>query len=337
VAISKRLRFEVFRRDGFACRYCGAKAPDVRLVPDHVVPEALGGKTEPSNLVTSCDPCNSGKTSTTPDAPLVAQVTNDALRWSRAVAAAAEAMLADQEARDGNAVTFERRWNESRVGSKWSLPDGWRASVDRFLAAGLPLPVLLSCLDKATGNKNITYDSVFRYMCGIAWRKVGELQEAAGAALGQPPARSRADGACGPECDWTCPGRHDDPRWAVREELALQLCDIGRECFPELHAEAMATAQEDLEHGVQAAVLHGERKLAVLAAFHLMWALVGQLSTYELVVKTRMGTLEAAELDWCCDQVEGDYAKAGEGPSTNHDHLRHLLRYMLHLQDRVEA
>jgi len=29
--LSKKLRFEVFKRDSFACQYCGAKAPDVLL------------------------------------------------------------------------------------------------------------------------------------------------------------------------------------------------------------------------------------------------------------------------------------------------------------------
>lgn len=64
MAVSKRLRYEILRRDNHTCRYCGASAPDVPLRVDHVTPVALGGTDEPSNLVTSCEPCNSGKTST---------------------------------------------------------------------------------------------------------------------------------------------------------------------------------------------------------------------------------------------------------------------------------
>lgn len=30
--ISKKIRFEVFKRDGFTCQYCGRMAPDVVLV-----------------------------------------------------------------------------------------------------------------------------------------------------------------------------------------------------------------------------------------------------------------------------------------------------------------
>jgi hypothetical protein len=61
VAISKRLRFEVLRRDGFRCVYCHRS--DVILTVDHVTPKALGGTDDPSNLVTCCDDCNTGKSS----------------------------------------------------------------------------------------------------------------------------------------------------------------------------------------------------------------------------------------------------------------------------------
>jgi 5-methylcytosine-specific restriction endonuclease McrA len=32
-----RKRFRILNRDGFACRYCGRKAPDVMLQVDHIV------------------------------------------------------------------------------------------------------------------------------------------------------------------------------------------------------------------------------------------------------------------------------------------------------------
>lgn len=57
----KRLRFEVFKRDGFTCRYCGAQPPEVVLVVDHVVPVAEGGLSTLDNLITACEPCNQGK------------------------------------------------------------------------------------------------------------------------------------------------------------------------------------------------------------------------------------------------------------------------------------
>ena len=63
-SISKKLRFEVFKRDSFTCQYCGRHAPDVILQCDHIVPVASGGENDILNLVTSCRDCNSGKGAT---------------------------------------------------------------------------------------------------------------------------------------------------------------------------------------------------------------------------------------------------------------------------------
>lgn len=61
IAISKRLRFEVFKRDKFTCQYCGKRAPDVILHADHIEPASGGGPTTILNLITSCEGCNLGK------------------------------------------------------------------------------------------------------------------------------------------------------------------------------------------------------------------------------------------------------------------------------------
>lgn len=60
-SLSKKVRFEVFKRDSFTCQYCGRKAPDVLLEVDHIKPVARGGNNDILNLVTSCKDCNSGK------------------------------------------------------------------------------------------------------------------------------------------------------------------------------------------------------------------------------------------------------------------------------------
>jgi HNH endonuclease len=55
------VRFEVFKRDGFKCAYCGRCSPDVVLEVDHVIPRVEGGDDDMLNLVTSCWDCNRGK------------------------------------------------------------------------------------------------------------------------------------------------------------------------------------------------------------------------------------------------------------------------------------
>lgn len=60
-AISKKVRFEIFKRDSFRCQYCGKSAPDVILHIDHIKPVAEGGDNDMTNLITACFDCNMGK------------------------------------------------------------------------------------------------------------------------------------------------------------------------------------------------------------------------------------------------------------------------------------
>lgn len=59
--ISKKTRFEVFKRDNFTCQYCGRTAPSVVLEIDHINPVKNGGDNNIMNLITSCFDCNRGK------------------------------------------------------------------------------------------------------------------------------------------------------------------------------------------------------------------------------------------------------------------------------------
>lgn len=61
MGLTKKTRFEVFKRDKFTCQYCGEKAPDVVLHVDHVQPKSKRGSDDPLNLVTTCMECNLGK------------------------------------------------------------------------------------------------------------------------------------------------------------------------------------------------------------------------------------------------------------------------------------
>jgi len=62
--MSPKMRRDIFLKDGFKCRECGAYPGKDRLVwleVDHIVPVAKGGTDEPSNLRTLCNHCNAGK------------------------------------------------------------------------------------------------------------------------------------------------------------------------------------------------------------------------------------------------------------------------------------
>ena len=53
--------YNLFIRDSFTCQYCNTKLSKDKLTVDHVLPQALGGKTEWENCVASCGPCNNLK------------------------------------------------------------------------------------------------------------------------------------------------------------------------------------------------------------------------------------------------------------------------------------
>jgi hypothetical protein len=60
--ISARLRYRIFKRDGFRCQICGrTQADDVTLHVDHRKSVADGGSDELENLQTLCSDCNLGK------------------------------------------------------------------------------------------------------------------------------------------------------------------------------------------------------------------------------------------------------------------------------------
>lgn len=61
MSVSTRLRFEVLKRDGFRCRYCGTTALESPLHVDHVIAQADGGGDDPTNLVAASASCNLGK------------------------------------------------------------------------------------------------------------------------------------------------------------------------------------------------------------------------------------------------------------------------------------
>ena len=60
--IPDRVRHEVFKRDGYRCRECGASIDEgATLEIDHIIPVANGGTNDIDNLQTLCKKCNRGK------------------------------------------------------------------------------------------------------------------------------------------------------------------------------------------------------------------------------------------------------------------------------------
>lgn len=63
----KFCRRSVLLRDRFRCQYCGEQFQAEDLTFEHVVPRAKGGKTEWTNILMACVPCNLRKRDTMPN------------------------------------------------------------------------------------------------------------------------------------------------------------------------------------------------------------------------------------------------------------------------------
>lgn len=169
-ALSKRTRFEVFKRDQFACQYCGATPPRAILEVDHIDPIAAGGLDEMDNLITACFACNRGKAAV----PLT--VVPQSLSDKAAEVAEREAQLAGYQA----ILQAKRERLENDV---WFVFDHWRHqtktthdrfnSVARFIEK-LGLDEVLSAADIAMAAPVSSEQAEFRYFCGICWNKIRE-------------------------------------------------------------------------------------------------------------------------------------------------------------------
>ena len=182
MAVSKALRYEIFRRDNHACRYCGSVAPDVKLTIDHVIPGTLGGSDDPSNLVTACTDCNAGKSATPPDAPLVEDIAQDALRWRRAMEAANELAARERDVSQAFVDAFLTSWNEWTYewqGRKCTspLPGGWERRVRELAAAGLTLTDIREAVDITMGRRGLKDE--FAYFIGVTRQLAAQRQSIA--------------------------------------------------------------------------------------------------------------------------------------------------------------
>jgi hypothetical protein len=182
-AIPRRLRYEILRRDDYTCRYC--HATDAPLTIDHVIPVALGGTDDPSNLVAACEACNIGKSSSTPDAATVAQVTGDAARWAAAMKLAAERLNASKAAVSEQTRPFFGEWFVwSRPGWRYKLPSDAEDVLVQYLAAGMPPDVLRQAARIALRKRDV--DNYWHYFRGVANNMLAELQRDAAALLAAP-------------------------------------------------------------------------------------------------------------------------------------------------------
>lgn len=174
-AISKKTRFEVFKRDGFICQYCGAHPPSVILHVDHIKPVALGGRHEIDNLVTSCAPCNQGKA-----ARSLSDIPQSLKDKATQIKESEEQIIGYQSVMDGK----RKRLDEEvvKIGEIYEkanrgipLTGNSLVTVRNFIDQ-LGFHEVREALEKAYSRPSRGYGSQFKYFCGICWNKIREIE-----------------------------------------------------------------------------------------------------------------------------------------------------------------
>lgn len=175
-AISTRTRFEIFKRDGFVCQYCGAHPPQALLHVDHVVPVAGGGYNAPDNLVTACDRCNLGKGAI----PLTC--VPESLQEKAARVAEAEKQLRGyhEVMEAARARRDEDAWRVADIFTRQFNPDGsirkdWFQSI-RLFVEKLDVFECMDAMEIAVAKKPWSANPCFRYFCGVCWTKIRDTQ-----------------------------------------------------------------------------------------------------------------------------------------------------------------
>ena len=165
MAVTKRVRFEVLRRDEYTCRYCRSKENELTI--DHVVPVALGGSDSPENLVAACRACNIGKSSSHPEATLVAEVTDEAIRHAERIKQAYAVLREDLTGQNEYIDMFVEEFPGKPV------PEGWKGSLIRWYEMGVPIELVFDAGHRARlrTRDSRKKDGWFRYMAGIIWNK----------------------------------------------------------------------------------------------------------------------------------------------------------------------
>lgn len=170
--LSKKMRFDVFKRDSFTCQYCGSNPPAVVLEVDHIHPVSKGGRNVVDNLITACFDCNRGKS-----AGLLTLIPQSIADKAEIIAEKMAQMKAFEKM-----VRAKRKGEESSIDEVEdvfnSYFDGYhfnprfRESVRLFLQH-INVFDLMDAMNRACSKIGRRDDSI-KYFCGICWKIIKE-------------------------------------------------------------------------------------------------------------------------------------------------------------------
>lgn len=170
-SLSKKVRFDVFKRDEFSCQYCGRTPPSVVLHVDHIHPVKLGGDNSTDNLITSCLECNLGKGATSlksvPES--LKDRAKDTAEKESQIAAYAKVMAAKRERIESQC------WDVADIYmvafDEESILHTHFESIKQFLHK-IPLHDAMDAMDVAVNAIPYNKERCFRYFCGVCWNRI---------------------------------------------------------------------------------------------------------------------------------------------------------------------
>lgn len=168
MAITKKIRFEIFKRDGFACAYCGKTPPEITLEVDHIEPKSKGGKDDINNLITACFDCNRGKRDIPLDKAPSTLIENLEVLKEK-----------EEQLKEYNKFikTIEKRTNketrEIEKAFQVYFPDlcfteQFKKSTIRRFLKHLQMHEIINAVHLA-GPRKTDPDACLKYFCGICW------------------------------------------------------------------------------------------------------------------------------------------------------------------------
>lgn len=177
-AISKKTRFEVFKRDGFTCQYCGATPPAVVLEVDHILAVAAGGRSHQDNYATACNRCNRGKGAA--DLKTAPQSLSER---AKDVAEREAQLLGYQAVMEARRTRLDdEMWRVAEVidtgSSERGMSRNWTGSIRRFIER-LGLFRVLEFADNSRSRFPRGGKQTFLYFCGTCWRHIKREDEEA--------------------------------------------------------------------------------------------------------------------------------------------------------------
>lgn len=176
--ITKKIRFEVFKKDGFTCQYCGRKPPGITLEIDHIIPRKRDGKDDLENLITACFDCNRGK------GARGLKISPDSIKEKAATLKERELQLKEfykhqekiRKRIDKDIDFLDKRWFELEDKQDCCFTDLYRRKIKHLLRT-FDKYGIEEAMEIAWAKPGLSAENRFAYMCGVLWTKKRQREE----------------------------------------------------------------------------------------------------------------------------------------------------------------